>query len=54
MNLVKMKMEYYKYTSENESLEAVKQDGCALQYVDESCIKTRTITIDGKDINISE
>ena len=55
MELRKMKEDYYKYFTEKDSMEAVKQDGDALRYVNESCLPTeRTIQLDGKEIIISE
>ena len=41
--LVEAKMKYYKYFTEKESLEAVKQDGYALQYVKD---QTETICLE--------
>jgi len=40
MNLFKMKNDFYKYFTYKESLEAVKQTGYALRYVNESCLTT--------------
>ena len=48
-------LKYVNNQTEEICLEAVKKHGCALQYVNKSIFdKVHTITLDGKEIEISE